>query len=140
MLKNSSRRVPRDAYFELVMQFPLRRIKSPQQHREAMNIFTRLASKDKNAATEVYVETLVTLIAEYERSSNHYFDTSHVTAADLVAHLLEERRMSVNALAKEADVAQSALSEMLNGKRGWSKSAIIKISKYLRINPGIFLK
>ena len=48
--------------------------------------------------------------------------------------------MSVNAFSKEVGVAQSALSEMLNGKRGWSKSAIVKISKYFKLNPALFLK
>ncbi len=66
-------------------------------------------------------------------------DTSHVTAADLVRHKIEERGMSVSALAKQVGIAQSNLSEMLSGTRGWSKSAIRALSKYLNIRAERFL-
>jgi hypothetical protein len=29
---------------------------------------------------------------------------------------------------------------MLNGKRDWSKSAIIKLSDYFKLNPAMFLR
>ena len=105
-----------------------------------MKVFTRFAGMKKDSATTAYVEALVTLVSDYERQAGYTLDTSYVTAADMVLHLLEERGMSVNAFSKEVGVAQSALSAMLNGKRGWSKSAIVKICKYFRLNPALFLK
>ena len=41
--------------------------------------------------------------------------------------------MSVSALAREIGVPQSNLSEMLAGKRGWSKTAIRGLVKGLNI-------
>ena len=54
--------------------------------------------------------------------------------------LLEDREMSVNALAKTLEISQSSLSEMLNGRREWSKQAIIRISDYFGLQPGLFLR
>ena len=48
--------------------------------------------------------------------------------------------MSVNALAKTLEISQSSLSEMLNGRREWSKQAIIRISDYFGLQPGLFLR
>ena len=45
--------------------------------------------------------------------------------------------MSVNALAKTLGIPQSALSDMLNGKRDWSKSVIIRLSAYFALQPGV---
>jgi antitoxin component HigA of HigAB toxin-antitoxin module len=89
--------------------------------------------------TRDYVSVLVSLIADYEKRARHAIDTSHVTAADLVRHKIEQRGMSVSELAKQIGIAQSNLSEMLNGSRGWSKSAIKGISKLLNIRAERFL-
>ena len=45
----------------------------------------------------------------------------------------------VSSLARAIGVAQSNLSEMLNGKRGWSKTAIRGLSAYLNIRAERFL-
>ena len=63
-----------------------------------------------------------------------------LTAAEIVRHLLAERKMSVNRLAKELEISQSALSEMLSGKRDWSKSAIVRVADYFGLERGVFLR
>jgi plasmid maintenance system antidote protein VapI len=83
---------------------------------------------------------LASLIAEYERSANLRLDTSKVTAAEIVTHLLDEHAMSVNALAKVLHIPQSSLSEMLSGRRDWSKQAIIRLSAHFGLQPGLFLR
>ena len=61
-------------------------------------------------------------------------DTSGVSAAELVRHRIEQRGMSVSAaLARAIGVPQSNLSEMLAGKRDWSKTAIRGLSRHLNI-------
>jgi antitoxin component HigA of HigAB toxin-antitoxin module len=94
----------------------------------------------RGAAVRDYKAVLASLIVDYERSANLRVDTSKVTAAEIVMHLLQERGMSVNALAKTLKVSQSSLSEMVNGRRDWSKQAIIRISEYFGLQPGLFLK
>lgn len=46
--------------------------------------------------------------------------------------------MSVNAFAKDRGNSQSALSDMLNGKRDWSKSAILIVADFFGLNRGSF--
>jgi len=129
----------KDAYMELVQAFPLRPIRSRSRHQQALTILRGLNGK-RGTAVRDYKTVLLALIAEYERSSNLLFDTSKVTAADIVLHLLDERNMSVNALAATLEISQSSLSEMLNGRRDWSKSAIISLSEYFGLQPGLFLR
>jgi len=106
---------------------------------EQANRVLRSLSGERGAAVDDYKTVLVSLIERYERDAGLRLDTSKVTAADVVRHLLEERSMSVNALSKEIGVAQSALSDMLSCKRDWSKSAMIAIADYFSLEPGLFL-
>jgi antitoxin component HigA of HigAB toxin-antitoxin module len=98
-----------------------------------------LAGK-RSPAVRDYKAVLVSLVADYERSAGLRLNTSNVTPAQIVLHLLEERGMSVNALAKVLGIPQSSLSETLNGRRGWSKLAIIRTSNYFGLQPGLFLQ
>jgi antitoxin component HigA of HigAB toxin-antitoxin module len=128
-----------DRYLELVGAFPLRPIRTDVSHQQAKHMLRSLA-RDRSAAAADYKAVLVSLIASYEREAGQRLDTSKLTAANVVRHLLAERSMSVNAFAAEVGVAQSALSDMLNGKRDWSKSAIVNISNYFGLRPEIFLR
>lgn len=140
MLKTSTKLRIDDAYFDLVKQLPLRRLRTQRDHQQAMQMFVKLASRQKDPGTLAYADALATLIGEYERNSKIDFDTSKVTASELVSHCLAERGLSVNAFSKRVGVAQSALSQMLNGKRSWSKLAISRISAFLKIDPSLFLR
>src|SRR4051812_357020 len=109
-----------DRYLRLVRTFPLRPIRSARMHQRAKAILRSLGG-ERGAAAADYKAVLVSLIQDYERNAGHRLDTSKVTAAQVVKHLLAENRLSVNAFANRIDVSQSALSDMLNGKRDWSK-------------------
>jgi antitoxin component HigA of HigAB toxin-antitoxin module len=94
----------------------------------------------RGPAARDYKAVLASLIADYERSANLRLDTSKVTPAEIVQHLREERGMSVSALAKALSISQSSLSDMLNGRRDWSKQAIIRVSNYFGLQPALFLR
>ena len=127
-----------DTYFELVRAFPLRQITSASEHEKANKIVRRHGHKTDRGTVD-YLHVLVGLIVDYEKRAGYTIDTSDITAADLVRHKIDERGMSVSALAKQVGIAQSNLSEMLNGTRGWSKSAIRSLSKFLNIRAERFL-
>jgi antitoxin component HigA of HigAB toxin-antitoxin module len=129
---------PRDRYMELVGTFPLRPIRSTQTHEQAKRMLRSLAGERGRAVAD-YKDVLVKLIMEYEQNAGHRMDTSGLTPADVVRHLLQERNMSVNAFAKAIGTAQSTVSDMLNGKRDWSKSAIKATSAFFGLNPRLFL-
>jgi len=128
-----------DPYLKLVSEFPLRPIRTRKAHVQAAKRLREL-QQAKDIASRDYKSVLVNLIADYEKAAGWVIDTSHVTAADVVRHLLDEHNLSVNAFARKLQMPQSSLSEMLSGKRAWSKSAIVKISKHFALNPSLFLK
>jgi antitoxin component HigA of HigAB toxin-antitoxin module len=100
----------------------------------------RNLSNETDSVANDYKTVLLALIVKYEQDAGYRIDTSHITPADTIRFILEQREMSVNALAKAIKVSQSSLNDMLNGKRDWSKSAIIKLSDYFKLNPAMFLR
>lgn len=128
-----------DPYLDLVQSFPLRPIRSQSAHQHAKTMLRSLIGK-RGSAIRDYKTVLASLIVDYERSAHLRLDTSKVTAAQIVQHLLEERGMSVNALARSIRISQSSLSDMLSGRRDWSKTAIVQLSHFFGLQAGVFLR
>ncbi|HMB95613.1 MAG TPA: helix-turn-helix domain-containing protein [Tepidisphaeraceae bacterium] len=127
-----------DTYFELVRNFPLRRLGGVADHSKAKKIYLRLSSHITDRGTRDYLDVLAGLIAEYEQRTNETIDTAYLTAADLIRHRLEERGLSVSALSREIGIPQPNLSDMLNARRDWSKAAIRALTKKFGIRAERF--
>jgi antitoxin component HigA of HigAB toxin-antitoxin module len=128
-----------DTYMELINEFPLRRIRTAAEHAKAKRIVLRLSGRKLARGEADYLDVLIDLIADYEKQTGQLFDAGDLTTAELVLHRLEQRGMSVNALAREIGMPQSNLSEMISGRRDWSKAAIRELSKRLNIRAERFL-
>lgn len=130
-------------YLALVDEVPLRPLRNAGQHRRALAMYQKLVmqpeGKKLDAATRDYVNTLAEFIAEYQRASGIALDTSRLSAAEMVMHFLEDRGQSVHALAIQIGMTPSNLSEMLSGRRDWSKSAIAALIDAFPIDPRKFL-
>jgi HTH-type transcriptional regulator/antitoxin HigA len=130
----------RDSYLELINELPLRRIRTVEEHRRALAIFSRYAGRPKlDEGIVDYLGVLADLIADFERRAGDAIDTSGVSAADVVRHLMEQNRLTISGLAREIGVGQSNLSEILSGKREWSKRVIKALSERFSLNPMLFL-
>jgi antitoxin component HigA of HigAB toxin-antitoxin module len=133
-------RKPSPRYFQLVSEFPLRKIQEENSYEQAMKMIHLFAVKKRmDSGTQEYFDVLIDLIADYEKRAGHALDTSHVTPADVVKHLATENGYSLSALATAIGIGQSNLSEMLSGKREWSKAAIKGLWNRFRIDPMLFL-
>jgi antitoxin component HigA of HigAB toxin-antitoxin module len=128
-----------ETYMDLIKEFPLRRIKSAAEYAKAVKLVLQLSASSADRGAAEYLDVLVDLVADYKKRAGLKFDTSTVSAAELVLHRIERRKMSVNALARQIGIPQSNLSEMLSGKRGWSKAAIRGLSASLNIRAERFL-
>jgi antitoxin component HigA of HigAB toxin-antitoxin module len=128
-----------DTYMQLINEFPLRRLSSAVDYSKAKKLVLRLSPQDANRGAMDYLDILVDLISDYENRSELVNDAARVTATDLVRHRIEEKKMTVSSLARTIGVPQSNLSEMLSGKRGWSKAAIRGLSAHLNIRAERFL-
>jgi antitoxin component HigA of HigAB toxin-antitoxin module len=51
---------------------------------------------------------------------------------------MEENDLTISALAREIGVGQSNLSDILSGKREWSKTVIKRLSDRFSLNPILF--
>jgi len=125
---------------QLIGEFPLRRIKTGVDHAKAKQMVLRLSTRKGDRGTREYLDVLVDLIAAYEQQTQQTVDTSDLSAAELVRHRMEQRGMSISALANEIGIAQSNLSEMLSGKRDWSKTAIRGLAKKFNIRMDRLLR
>jgi antitoxin component HigA of HigAB toxin-antitoxin module len=128
-----------DSYLELIAEFPLRRIKTSAEHAKAKKLVSRLSAGGHDPGAAEYLDILIDLVADYEKRTDQMIDKATVSAAELIRHRIEERGMSVSALARLIEVPQSNLSDMLSGKRAWSKSAIRGLSAHLNIRAERFL-
>jgi antitoxin component HigA of HigAB toxin-antitoxin module len=130
----------KDAYLELILHVhPLRPVENSREHEQAKRALRSLAG-DKRPVALKFKKVLAGIIQAYEREAGWKMDTSAVSPAQIVRHLLSEHGKSVNAFANERGISQSALSDMLNGKRDWSKSAIVAVADYFGLNRGMFLR
>ena len=128
-----------DSYMELINEFPLRRLRSAADYSKARKLILRLSMQGANRGATDYLDVLVDLVSDYEQRANLVAESTTVSAAELVRHRIEERKMSVSSLARLIGVPQSNLSEMLSGKRDWSKTAIRGLSAHLHIRADRFL-
>jgi antitoxin component HigA of HigAB toxin-antitoxin module len=131
----------KDTYLELVRRFPLRRLRSRADHAEAVRVLTRSSLKHQGTRDRGvldYMDILAGLIDEYEQAARLKVDASNSTPAELIRHLMGATGLTVNSLAKQIGIGQSNLSEMLSGRRDFSKTAISKLCARFGLNPGVF--
>jgi antitoxin component HigA of HigAB toxin-antitoxin module len=131
----------RDSYLELVRRLPLRRLKNQQQHAEAVKVLARVSMQhqgSRDSGVRDYLDVLAGLIDDYERAAQLKVDTSQTSPAGVVRHLMDANGLTVSGLAREIGIGQSNLSEMLSGRRDFSKRAIAGISDRFGVSTEIF--
>ena len=131
MLKGKNR----DTYLELVMEFPLASIKSDRHLAAAQKILDGLLSRPRhNAGEATYLETLGDLIAAYEDAHHPIPGASD---ADMLQHLLESRAISQIQLSRGTGIARSSISEVLAGKKTFSKQMIRKLADFFQLDVAV---
>lgn len=129
-----------DLYFNLIVNlYPLRPIHNAEQHQQAKKALRSLAGDSRKDVLD-YKKVLLGVIETYEREKHLQLDASGISASQVVRQLLDAHHMSVNAFAKQRGMSQSALSDMLNGKREWSKSAIANVAGCFGLNHRLFFQ
>lgn len=130
----------KDQYMRMIATFPLRKLQSEDDYARAYSLVRDVASdKQLDEGMQRYFEVLIDLIAEYEKGAGHRLATSKLSPGEIVKHLAEENGMTLAELAEEIGIGQSNLSEMVNGKRDWSKKAIVALHERFLLDPMLFL-
>jgi len=125
----------RDSYLELVVSFPLASIKSDQHLDAAQEVMDRLLAKSKlDDGEELYLDALSDLVAAYE-DQHHAIEPA--SDADLLRHLMEARGITQIQLSQEAGIAKSSISEILAGKKTFSRQLIRKLADYFNVGASV---
>jgi len=112
-------------------------IRSEQEHRRLLDTVAGLMEKPEDEISEEegrLLELLSVLIEEYE---NRTQPLPKAQAHRMLAYLLEERRMKASDL--WTVLPKSRVSEILNGKRGISKTQARKLADLFHVPVDLFL-
>jgi len=125
----------RDAYLELVLAFPLASIQSEEHLVEAQRVMDQLLAKGNLGDGEAtYLDALSDLVASYE-DEHHAIEPA--SDADMLRHLLEARGMTQAQLSRESSISKSTISEVLAGRKHFSRQMIRKLAHYFKVDVSV---
>lgn len=125
----------RDSYLALVMAFPLASIKSEKHLADAQKVIDRLLAKGKlDDGEEMYLDALSDLVGAYE-DEHHAIEPS--SDADMLRHLMDAKSVNQAQLCRETGLAKSTVSEVLGGKKPFSRQMIRKLADYFEVDVSV---
>lgn len=125
----------KDSYLELVLDFPLASIKSDDHLEEAQKVIDALLARvTLNEGEETYLDALNDLVGAYE-DEHHAIATA--SDADMLQHLLDAKGITQAQLSREAGLAKSTISEVLKGRKRFSRQMIRKLSEYFQVDVSV---
>lgn len=125
----------RDSYMELVLDFPLASIQSEEHRVEAQRVIDGLLTRgtlDEGEAT--YLDALSDLVGSRE-DEHHAIEPA--SDADMLRHLMEAKGVTQMQLSRDTGLPKSTVSEVLAGKKAFSRQMIRKLAEYFHVNVGI---
>ena len=125
----------RDSYLELVMTFPLASIQSGEHLREAQKVIDRLLAKSRlDKGEDLYLDALSDLTATYE-DEHHAIEPA--SDADMLAHLMDAKGITQVQLSRGAGIPKSTISEVLAGKKSFTRQIIGKLAAYFNVDASV---
>jgi HTH-type transcriptional regulator / antitoxin HigA len=125
----------RDSYLKLVTAFPLASIKSDEQLQEAQRVMDQLlAQGELKAGEEMYLDALSDLVATYE---DEHYAIERASDAEMLRHLMEAKGVTQAQLSRDTAVPKSTISEILAGKKRFSRPMIRKFAEYFHVDVSV---
>ena len=125
----------RDAYLELVQVFPLASVKSDEHLEAAQEVMDRLLAKGElDDGEEMYLDALSDLVAAYE---DEHHAIAPASDADMLRHLMEAKGVTQAQIRRETGIAKSTISEVLAGKKAFSRQLIRKFADYFEVDVSV---
>lgn len=125
----------KDSYLGLVLAFPLASIRSDSHLTAAQNVMDRLLAKRKlDDGESLYLDALSDLAASYE---DEFHPIEPASDADLLRHLLEAKCVTQTDVHRDTGIAKSTISEVLAGKKHYSRQMIRKLAEYFQVDVSI---
>lgn len=125
----------RDDYLDLVVKFPLTSLKSEEQLQDAQAVLDALLAKEKlTAGEEMYLDALSDLVAAYEDA---HYPIAPASDADMLRHLMEAKGVTQADLHRDTGLAKSSISEVLAGRKPFSRQMIRTLADYFKVDVGL---
>ena len=125
----------RDSYLKLVTAFPLASIKSDEQLQGAQRVMDQLLDQGElKGGEEMYLDALSDLVATNE-DEHHAIEPA--SDADMLRHLMEAKGVTQAQLSRETAIPKSTISEVLAGKKPFSRQMIRKLADYFQVGASV---
>lgn len=125
----------RGVYQELILAFPLTSIQSEEHLQAAQEVMDRLlAAGDLEDGAVLYLDALSDLVAAYE---DDHHPITPASDADMLRHMLEAKGVSQAELHRETGLAKSTISEVLAGKKAFSRQMIRKLADFFKVDVSV---
>ena len=125
----------RDTYLELVLAFPLASIRSNEHLAAAQDVMDRLLAKgDIDDGEEMYLDALSDLVGAYE---DEHYPIAPASDDDMLYHLMEAKGTTQAELSRGTKIAKSTISEVLAGKKQFSRQMIHRFAEYFKVDVSI---
>jgi HTH-type transcriptional regulator/antitoxin HigA len=125
----------RDDYLHLILKFPLTSLKSEKQFNEAQNVIDKLLTEGKlSSGEEMYLDALSDLVAAYE---DVHYPIEPASDAAMLRHLMEAKGITQADLHRDTQIAKSTISEVLAGKKSFSRQMIRKLAHYFNVDVSV---
>jgi len=134
-----AKRVAMDSYLELVKQFPLIPIKDERHYDEAVAFLGNLAMRcedDLGQGERDYLNALTQFVGDYE-DKHLRTELGRMKPLQALKFLMAENGLKSIDLGKLLG-NRSLASQILNGKRGLSKTHIRILCDRFKVEPGLF--
>jgi antitoxin component HigA of HigAB toxin-antitoxin module len=126
-----------DTYFKLVRQHPLRPIRNATDLASALATIDRLLQEDLDHGGKDYLAVLSSLVGDYE---DEHVEIPDASEAEALRELMRAGGLSQAKLATKVGIVQSTLSDLANGRRGFTTEHIAILSKYFGVSPAVFFR
>lgn len=125
----------RDSYLQLILAFPLTSIRSEQHLDAAQAVIDRLWVKGRlDHGTTLYLDALSDLVAKYE---DEHHPIAPASDADMLRHLLDAKGVTQTQLHQETGLPKSTISEVLAGKKPFSRQMIRKLAEFFAVDVSV---
>jgi len=125
----------KDAYLDLITAFPLASIRSAEHLTAAQEVMDRLlAQHERDDGEEMYLDALSDLVAAYE---DEHYPIEPASDADMLRHLMAAKGVHQIDVHRSTGIPKSTISEVLAGKKPFSRQIIRKLADYFKIKVSV---
>ena len=118
-----------------MLEFPLASIQSEQHFAQAQRVIDRLLARGKlDEGAETYLDALSDLVGAYE-DEHHAIEPA--SDAEMLRHLMNAKGVSQIQLSREAALPKSTISEVLAGKKPFSRQMMRKLADYFDLDASV---